>query len=163
MVVVVLVVEVEDVFDELLDVLELEDEDPPPLEQGFHTVTVQPALEEPLLEEEVVVDEPVVPPVVLELDEEALAGRIQSGPVLPFALHEALSLIMSRYSAALAMLIANRHRHAPTVACNVIRVFSLIDFILKPPCKMNTEMIARDHLDPSLKLSALLTPVREFL
>ena len=108
---VVVVVVVDEVFDELLDVLLLEEdvEDPLPLAQGFHTVTVQPPLEE------LVVEVLVVPLLVVDVDDgaedvEALAGRIQSGPVLPFALHEALSLIMRRYSAALAMFSANRHR-----------------------------------------------------
>lgn len=133
-------VEVEDVFDELLDVLELEDEDPLPLAQGFQTVTVQPPLEELLVE----VDEPVLPLLVLDVDVdedaddvEALAGTIQSGPVLPFALHEEVSLIMSRYSAAFAIFSAKRHRQDPNKERNDKRLISLLDFILKPPCKMS--------------------------
>ena len=120
-VVVVVVAGVDDVLDELLDVLvlDVEVDDPVALEQGFHTVTVHPALEEPLLVVEVL----VVPLLVVDVDDgaedvEALAGRIQSGPVLPFALHEALSLIMRRYSAALAMFSANRHRQKPNTARN---------------------------------------------
>jgi hypothetical protein len=99
-VVVVVVVVGEETVDVLLLELAVVEE---PFEQGFQTVTTQPAAdpvedppELPLDVVEVVLVDVVVLAVL------ALAGKIQSGPVLPFALHEALSPMMSRYSAAWA-------------------------------------------------------------
>lgn len=97
--VVVVVVVVVGVLDTVVEVLLLGEE--PELEQGFHTVTVQPSelpVEDPPELLLVVVEVALV--VVDAVDVEALAGRMQSGPVLPFALHEALSPMMSLYSAA---------------------------------------------------------------
>ena len=152
-VVVVVVAGVDDVLDELLDVLvlDVEVDDPVALEQGFHTVTVHPPLEEPLLVVEVL----VVPLLVVDVDDgaedvEALAGRIQSGPVLPFARHEALSLIIRRYSAALAMFSANRHRQKASNARIVEWVNLILRFILKPPCKMSAESVTHCYPDTPL-------------
>jgi len=154
-VVVVVVAGVDDVLDELLAVLvlEVEVDDPLPLAQGFHTVTVQPPLDEPPLDVEVL----VVPLLVLDVDVdedaddvEALAGTIQSGPVLPFARHEALSLIIRRYSAALAMFSANRHRQNASNARIVEWVNLILRFILKPPCKMSAESVTHCYPDTPL-------------
>ena len=89
-----------DVVDVLLLELDVVEETP---EQGFQTVTTQ-SLEVPAEDPaELPVDEDVDEVVLVEevvVAVLALAGTTQSGPVLPFALHEALSPMMSRYSAA---------------------------------------------------------------
>jgi len=95
--VVVVVVGV-DAVDVLLLALDVVEETP---EQGFQTVTTQPweaPVEDPA-ELPVDVDEVVLVEVVVVVVR-ALAGKTQSGPVLPFALHEALSPMISRYSTA---------------------------------------------------------------